>query len=311
MPLIPAPRALRSLGHDGWLLFAARSARMFAYGSLAVVLVLYLQAAGMSEGRIGRLLTFTLLGDTAISLWLTTRADRWGRRRTLIVGRRVDGAGWNCVSRYWRFCRAVGCGHDRRDQPQRQRSRSVSLDRAGGAVADADRGRAHRSVCLVQPGRLGGDCARRAWPAAGCANWLKSTALTGAAVYRPVIIGYAVVGLVLGAMFCFLSPATEIVAADKISRRPTFFGLHRSRSLVLMLAALFALDAFGGGFILQSLIAAWFHARFDVDPALLGTIFLLRESAGGRVGPFGGCLGEAVWPVEHDGLHASAVERAV
>ena len=56
--------------------------RMFAYGSLAVVLVLYLHAVGLTESRIGALLTLTLLGDTAISLWLTSHADRWGRRRT-------------------------------------------------------------------------------------------------------------------------------------------------------------------------------------------------------------------------------------
>jgi predicted MFS family arabinose efflux permease len=52
-----------------------------------------------------------------------------------------------------------------------------------------------------------------------------------------------------------------------------FLGLHQSRSVVLMLAALFALDALGGGFVLQSLVADWFHVRYEVDPAVLGTIF--------------------------------------
>src|SRR5512147_884472 len=74
------------LPRDGRLLFATRIARLFAYGFLAVVLVLYLAQAGLSEASIGLLLTLTLIGDTAISLWLTTRADRFGRRRTLIVG---------------------------------------------------------------------------------------------------------------------------------------------------------------------------------------------------------------------------------
>ncbi len=59
---------------------------MFAYGFLSVVLVLYLAQVGLSEASIGLLLTLTLIGDTVISLWLTTRADRFGRRRTLIVG---------------------------------------------------------------------------------------------------------------------------------------------------------------------------------------------------------------------------------
>jgi len=63
---------------DITLLFAARSVRMFGYGLLAVVLVLYLDAIGLSGGEIGLLLSLTLLGDAAISLWLTTHADRIG-----------------------------------------------------------------------------------------------------------------------------------------------------------------------------------------------------------------------------------------
>lgn len=74
------------LSHDGRRLFLTRIARLFAYGFLSVVLVLYLVAAGLSEARVGLLLTLTLLGDTAISLGLTTTADRFGRRRTLIAG---------------------------------------------------------------------------------------------------------------------------------------------------------------------------------------------------------------------------------
>src|SRR5439155_23480033 len=61
-------------------------ARMFGYGFLSVVLVLYLAALGFDDVQIGLLLTLTLLGDAAISLFLTTRADAVGRRRVLRVG---------------------------------------------------------------------------------------------------------------------------------------------------------------------------------------------------------------------------------
>ncbi len=74
------------LTRDGWLLFATRCSRMFAYGLLSVVLVLYLVEVGLKEWEVGLLLSLTLAGDTAISLWLTTTADRLGRRRTLIPG---------------------------------------------------------------------------------------------------------------------------------------------------------------------------------------------------------------------------------
>src|SRR5262245_65961107 len=78
--------ALRLLGRDGWLLFLTRSIRLFAYGALSVVLVLYLVGLGLSESDTGIVLTATLLGDTLVSLYLTTQADRIGRRRMLIVG---------------------------------------------------------------------------------------------------------------------------------------------------------------------------------------------------------------------------------
>ena len=80
------PNALRHLTRDAWLLFATRFIRLFAYGALSVVLVFYLVGLGLSESQIGLLLTSTLVGDTVVSLYLTTRADRIGRRRMLMVG---------------------------------------------------------------------------------------------------------------------------------------------------------------------------------------------------------------------------------
>src|SRR6202051_1526214 len=80
------PGALRVLTRDGYLLFLTRFLRLFAYGSLSVVLVFYLIGLGLNASQTGILLTLTLVGDTVISLYLTTRADRFGRRRMLIAG---------------------------------------------------------------------------------------------------------------------------------------------------------------------------------------------------------------------------------
>src|SRR5258708_24485165 len=71
---------------DGYLLFGTRAVRMFAYGFLSVVLVLYLARLGLNQSLIGLLLSLTLFGDAVISLWMTTTADRVGRRRILIAG---------------------------------------------------------------------------------------------------------------------------------------------------------------------------------------------------------------------------------
>src|SRR5262245_60463687 len=111
--------ALRGLTTDSWLLFATRSIRLFAYGGLSVVLVLYLVSLGLTESDVGLLFTATLIGDTLISLFLTTQADRIGRRRILIVGAVLmiaAGLVFGFSPRFWwlmiggTICVCVTCG---------------------------------------------------------------------------------------------------------------------------------------------------------------------------------------------------------
>src|SRR5688500_19892690 len=68
------------------LLFSTRIIRLFCYGFLSVVLALYLSEIGLTEAHIGLLFTLTLVSDAIFSLWLTTSADRFGRKRTLLLG---------------------------------------------------------------------------------------------------------------------------------------------------------------------------------------------------------------------------------
>jgi MFS family permease len=105
--------------------------------------------------------------------------------------------------------------------------------------------------------------------------------LTGAAAYRPVLLVYAAIGVALIGGFAFLSSAME--ATRDASRPPpnVVLGLHESRWTVFKLSLLFALDAFGGGFVIQSIVAYWFHVRFRLDLALLGTIFLFANLLAG------------------------------
>src|SRR5258708_17800228 len=79
-------------------------------------------------------------------------------------------------------------------------------------------------------------------------------------------------GVLLAVLFTRLSPKVEAVPSDG---QPTHtrLGLHRSGRVVLKLSTLFGLDAFAGGFVVQSLVAYWFHVRFGVEPAALGGIF--------------------------------------
>src|SRR5206468_9121766 len=91
------------------------------------------------------------------------------------------------------------------------------------------------------------------------------------------VILYALLGAALALLFSLLSPAAEAATVgEKRAFSATFAGLagiDRSRDVVVKLSALFALDAFGGGFVVQSFAAYWFHLRFGVDAGTLGAIF--------------------------------------
>ena len=78
--------ALRGLPKDAILLLLTKAVRMYAWGFVAVILVVFLEEMGYTAPQVGAIFTLTLLGDTIISLFLTTRADIWGRKLTLLVG---------------------------------------------------------------------------------------------------------------------------------------------------------------------------------------------------------------------------------
>jgi MFS family permease len=106
---------------------------------------------------------------------------------------------------------------------------------------------------------------------------LMDTGMSALGSYRVIVIGYAAIGAMMGGLFTRLSPAVEVPTVNgstpSTSAFKKRFGLHRSKGVVLKLSALFSIDAFAGGFVLQSILAYWFHVRFNVQPALLGAIF--------------------------------------
>jgi predicted MFS family arabinose efflux permease len=106
----------------------------------------------------------------------------------------------------------------------------------------------------------------------GLTQLLQQAGFTPLNSYRTVLVLYGVMGVLLAVLFTRLSPSAEAVHSEGPKPRSRF-GLHRSGSVVLKLSALFGLDAFAGGFVVQSLVAYWFHIRFGVEPAALGGIF--------------------------------------
>ena len=268
--LVPS---LRGLDRDGRLLFAMRTLRMFGYGFLAVVLVLYLAAAGLDPLAVGLVLTMTLVGDVVISLWLTTHADRFGRRRVLVAGAFLMLlAGIVFAATSWLplliLAGAIGVisptGNEvgpflaveqaalTQTVPDVRRTATFAWYNLAGYVATAT-------------GALGAGLVSQALLDGG---WAPVDA------YRAIVVGYALIGLILAVGFWMLDRGIEApprdIRDDGIRRR---LGLHRSKGVVGHLSLLFSIDAFGGGFVPQSLMAYWFHLQFGVEPLVLGFIF--------------------------------------
>lgn len=278
---------------NGLILFATRCTRLFAYGLLSVVLVLYLSALGLSDGQIGLLLTLTLLGDTAISLWLTTSADRFGRRQTLLAGAVLmvfAGLLFAVTSQFWLLLLAATIGVISPSGNEVGPFLSVEQAALSQAVPSERRTSVFAWYNLV--GSLA--TALGALCGGSLVQQMQAAGFTGADSYRPLAYAYAFLGLVLAGAFTRLSPAVEApVSSAPVASR---LGLHRSQGVVVRLAALFALDAFGGGFVIQSIIAYWFHLRFGVEPATLGAIFF-----GANLLAAASAL-SAAWVARHIGL---------
>jgi len=256
---------------DVILLAITRVTRMFAYGALSVILALHLAEIGFDERAIGVLFTLTLAGDALISLVLTTIADRVGRRRVLVAGAVLmlsAGVVFASTTVWSLLLIAAIVGVISPTGNEIGPFLSVEQAALAETVAPAER---TRIFAWYQAG------ASFAGAAGALAAGLVVRAFTRRGIdalvaHRYLYVGYAAAGAALALAFSLLSrriePGTS-APGPAIARR---FGLHRSRGTVLRISALFALDSFGGGFVLQSLIAYWFHLRFGADEASIGAI---------------------------------------
>jgi MFS family permease len=276
-------RRVHLLTADARLLFVTRFIRLFAYGALSVVLVLYLVASGIDEAGVGLLLTATLIGDTVVSLVLSTQADRVGRRRVLILGAvLMAAAGLVFASTHaWWLLLLTGIvgiispsGHEV--------GPFLSIEQA--ALAQLEDGR--RRTMVFSWYALTGAVATALGSLAG--GTIVQTLLDLSSVpvdaYRSVVLLYGGLGISLALAFARVSPNLEAPSTcrgDQPGLLAGLSGIARSTKIVWSLSALFALDSFGGGFVVQGFTAYWFHLRYGLDPAALGLLFLAANLLAG------------------------------
>ncbi|MGA2500880.1 MAG: MFS transporter, partial [Tepidisphaeraceae bacterium] len=199
---------LRTLSVDARRLFLTRCIRMFAYGMLSVVLFLYLHAIGLSDKKIGLLFTLTYAGDILISLWLTTSADRHGRRLTLIIGALLmvfAAAFFAGVGHFLLLLMAATIGVISPSGNEVGPFLAVEQASLSQVLRDDQRTR------IFAWYNLAGSLATGAGSLAGgmLAAAAKLAQLQGGNIHRPVVVAYGLLGIALAVFFTRLSPAIE------------------------------------------------------------------------------------------------------
>lgn len=241
---------------------AGRGLRAFADGLIAILLPLYLGQLGYGPVEIGVIATATLLGSAVLTLALGFAAHRFRLRRGLLGAALLmvaTGLGFASLQAFWLLLVVAFVG---------------TLNPSGGdvsvflplehtliaqSVADHRRTAAYARYSFI--GSLG---AAMGSLAAGSLDWIQ-TVLPGAAASRALFLLYAAVGLATLLLYLGLPDAE---ATQKATAR-----LGKSRRRVYGLAALFAIDAFGGGFVVNAMLALWLFERFGLSASAAGAIF--------------------------------------
>lgn len=280
---------LRGVKRDITLLFTTRIIRLFAYGFLSVVMVLYLSEIGLKDHEIGLLLSLTLIGDVAVSFWVTTFADRMGRKKMLILGAvLMVFAGSIFVLTKNPIILTIAAIIGIISPSGNEIGTFLSIEQAALSQLVPDKQR----TSIFAWYNLAGSFATAT--GALCSGWLAAIlekfVLSPIGAYQIILIFYAFSGFLLIIFFIGLSKSVEAATSLNINHADSShvsantkdinttkirysMGLHSSKKVVMKLSALFALDAFAGGFIVQSMMAYWFHIKFGIDAAVIGSIF--------------------------------------
>jgi MFS family permease len=262
-----------ALSREGWLLLAGRALRSFSFGWLSVILVLYLEACGLGAAVIGLTLTATMVEDAILTMVLSTVASRFGPARVMAATApliAVGGVLLATAESQWLLVAGAVIGTLSPNGQEAGPFAPMEQALLPGTVRSGTPVRAFGwyNVCAFLSAAVG------AGAAGSALGWALRHGIDEMRAYRGMLAVYAGAGLLLTLLYALLARRMHSVAAPTPISVLGALGLHRSRRAVLELAGLQAVDAFAGGFIMQSLLAYWFHLRFGAGPEALGLLFL-------------------------------------
>ena len=248
---------------DAPRLIGTRAARGFADGIASVLLASYLSRLGFTPVQIGAIATATLFGSALLLLLVGLLGHRFPRREVLLACAALmclTGIAFYLATDFWALLAVAFVG------TLNPSSGDVTLFLPTEQAVLAEAAEAKDRTTLFAWYNLAGAFAGALGSlAAGLPDALAKG--SAAQAERGAFLVYAAFGALSAIAYRKLSPALEPPPA---ARTPP---LEKSRGIVLQLAALFSVDAFGGGFVVQSILALWLFRRFDVPVSQAGAIF--------------------------------------
>ncbi|MBY3473617.1 MFS transporter [Rhizobium laguerreae] len=257
----------KRLSADAWWILIARILRSAAYGALATVLSIHLERIGLEALEVGAVLTSALVGSLAANIIWSLTADRFGRRRTVVVMAlvmAVSGFIFAVTNEVWLLVITAFAGTISATASEVGPFQSIDQAILPQVVSPA-----HRTWAFSIYNMAAYIAAAIGSLLAGFAGSSMLPGILGDGL-QIVFVAYGLAGIANALLFGILSPAVELSRVDGASR---YIGLERSKAVVFKLSALFAIDAFAGGLVVQSVVAYWFHLRWDLDLMSLGSVF--------------------------------------
>ena len=247
-------------------LLVAKGLRAFGDGYVSLLLPLYLLQLGFSPLQVGIIATSTLLGSGLLTLLVGLHAYRYQYRTLLLAAALLmagTGLGFALLSAFWPLLLIAFVGT--LNPSSGDVSVFLPLEHAviSRVVSDQE-----RTAVFARYSLIGSLVAALGSLAAALPAWLAdATSLSVNASMQAMFVFYALLGIMAMVTYRGLPPALESAAPSL--RAP----LGKSKKTVYTLAALFSLDAFGGGFVVQSMLALWLYQRFGMSLLTAGTIF--------------------------------------
>jgi MFS family permease len=261
--------ALRDMPAAAGRIYLARAIRDFGDGFVAILLPVYLTSLGLSAFDVGLIATLALLGSALLTLLIGHLGARHDHRRMLLAASALmagTGLAYAATSDYWILLAVAFVGTI--NPSGGSTSIFVPLEHAvlSGAVASSTRTQAFARYSLI--GALAGAAGALM---AATPQWLATLGIGQREAFQSMFVLYAVLGVLGGIAYRGVPRSSQPGPRDSQTHPSSPLG--PSRRIVYRLAALFSIDAFAGGFVVQSLLVLWLFQRFDLSLAAASLFF--------------------------------------